>query len=94
MAALPKAEYRWRPLFTMTIDGLQRYGDWGHVATGCTLQTDRTDRQRSDSLGRTILQTVAQKPATDTKLLLLIFAFDQLAFDIFRHLSVAFDSFW
>ena len=62
MAALPKAEYRWRPLFTMTIDGLRRYGDWGHVATGCTLQTDRTDSQPSDSVGRTILQTVAQKP--------------------------------
>jgi len=24
-------------------------------------QTDRTDRQRSDSIGRTVLQTVAQK---------------------------------
>jgi len=30
---------------------------------------------------------------TDTKLLLLIFAFDQLAFGIFRYLSVAFGSF-
>jgi len=28
-----------------------------------TLQTDRTDRQRSDSIGRTVLQTVAQKLA-------------------------------
>jgi len=26
-----------------------------------TSQTDRTDRQRSDSIGRTVLQTVAQK---------------------------------
>jgi len=26
-----------------------------------TLQTDRTDRQRTDSIGRTVLQTVAQK---------------------------------
>jgi len=24
-------------------------------------QTDRTDRQRTDSIGRTVLQTVAQK---------------------------------
>jgi len=28
------------------------------------LQTDRTDRQRTDSIGRTVLQTVAQKPRT------------------------------
>jgi len=30
-----------------------------------TLQTDRTDRQRTDSIGRTILQTVSQEIAND-----------------------------
>jgi len=32
---------------------------FGHSAR--TLQTDRTDRQWTDSIGRTVLQTVAQK---------------------------------
>ena len=30
----------------------------------CTNVTDRTDRQRTDSIGRTVLQTVAQKNET------------------------------
>jgi len=30
-------------------------------------QTDRQDRQRSDSIGRTVLQTVAQKPCLETR---------------------------
>jgi len=35
---------------------------FGHSArTLQTGQTDRQDRQRSDSIGRTVLQTVAQK---------------------------------
>jgi len=57
----------------------------------CTNVTDRRDRQTEQS--NSIRQTVLQSPndTTDTKLLLLIFALDQLAFHIFRHLSVAFD---
>jgi len=35
--------------------------------TNVTDRTDRQDRQRSDSIGRTVLQTVAQKPAVNCK---------------------------
>jgi len=34
---------------------------FGHSKPQRHRQTDRTDRQRSDSIGRTVLQTVAQK---------------------------------
>jgi len=32
-------------------------------------QTDRTDRQRTDSIGRTVLQTVAQKQHIQTSII-------------------------
>jgi len=36
------------------------------LCTNVTDRTDRQDRQRTDSIGRTVLQTVAQKPACFT----------------------------
>ena len=35
---------------------------WPQYTNFTDRQRDRTDRQRSDSIGRTVLQTVAQKP--------------------------------
>jgi len=37
-----------------------------HLTSAPTLQTDRTDRQRTDSIGRTVLQTVAQKQCSQS----------------------------
>ena len=44
-------------------------------------QTDKQDRQRSDSIGRTVLQTVAQKPNTLTRLSQL---FDSIGYSFGR----------
>jgi len=54
--AYPHAKFRLDPFNRLT-SVHQR-----HRQTGHTGQTGQTDRQRTDSIGRTVLQTVAQKP--------------------------------
>jgi len=57
-------QYWFYLLYTCIVSGqsaLMHFNKWNETPASQTGQIDRQDRQRSDSVGRTVLQTVAQK---------------------------------